>query len=124
MSVHSYKAEETATAKCHFAKTGVAERSALIPTSAGEQVIGIAKDDMTDAKAVDVYDEPGDQAELIMAETCDEGALLKTNAAGHGLNLDTNATPENQFYCARALEAATGVGDIIDVLIEKGYIYQ
>jgi hypothetical protein len=123
MAANGYTAEETATAQCHFVKTGTGERSCLLNDSLGGQVIGIAKGDLVDGSSVDVYDEDADQALLIMAETCDEGAQLKSNASGHGINLDTNATPENQFYAARALEACTGVGDIIDVRIEKGWKY-
>lgn len=120
----SYIAEETnAASKCHFVKTGTSEAGVKVNDTAGGQVIGIAKADLVDTYAVDVYDTDGDEHFLQMAETCDEGALLKSNASGHGIKLDTNATPENQFYAARALEAATGATDIIRVVIEKGYIY-
>ena len=123
MSVHSYTAEATATTINLFARTGTSERGALLANTAGQQVLGICKNNMTVDKAVDIYDEPGDQAELMMAETCDEGALLKSDSSGHAIVVDTNATPQLQFYGARALEAGTNAARC-RVMIEKGYVYK
>ena len=125
MAKKSYVAEETnAASRHHFCKTGTSELGVLLNDTASGQVIGILEEDLENGKGTDVSDTDGDVTFLQMAETCDEGALLKSNLSGRGIKLATNATPENQFYAARALEAATGATDIINVVIEKGFKYQ
>jgi hypothetical protein len=113
---HTYKAGGTsATAKNHFVKTGTTEQSCLINDTAGGIVIGITEENLTDGEGAAVVDVDGDITFLEMAEACDEGAEIKTNAAGEGIKVESNATPENQWIGATALESASGDGAVIRV---------
>jgi len=112
---HTYKAEETATSKHHFLTTGAAEQSCLTQSSAGAICIGISEDDLVNGEGASVVDDDGDVAFLLVSEACDEGAELKSNASGHGINDESNATPENQWIGAIALGAATAANDVIRV---------
>lgn len=113
---HTYKAGATsASAKNHFVKTYTTEQSCVIASAAGEIVIGITEENLTADAGAAVVDVDGDITFLEMAEACDEGAEIKTNAAGEGIKVESNATAENQWIGATALESASGDGAVIRV---------
>jgi hypothetical protein len=111
---HTYKAGGTsATAKNHFVKTGTTEQSCLINDTAGGLVIGITEENLVSGAGAAVVDVDGDITFLEMAEACDEGAEIKSNAAGEGIKVESNATPENQWVGFKTLEASSGDGALV-----------
>lgn len=83
---------------------------------AGEVAIGIVENKPASGEVAEVA--VGGGTYITAAAAIAIGDPIKSDASGKGVTASTN----NDYYIARAIEAAAADGDQIEVIIEKAYL--